>query len=77
MRRIREVFKEELNRFSKDIDLAPDEQEEILAFLYSKDHGATRSGKPIICSYIYCEDCRFWQEDDCSGAMYDWLMEEL
>lgn len=45
--------------------------------IYSKDHGATRSGEPVICVYISCDDCMFYQEDDCSGAMYDWLMEEL
>ena len=77
MRRIRKVFKAELYELSKDTDLTPDKQEEVLALIYSKDHGATRLGEPIVCDYVYCEDCKFYQEEDCSGAMYDWLMEEI
>ena len=35
MRRIREVFKAELYGLSKDTDLTPDKQEEVLALIYS------------------------------------------
>jgi len=73
MRRVRKVFSEEIS----DVDLTPDKQEEVLALIYSKDHGVNKKGEPIVCSYVYCEDCIFWYKDDCSGAMYDWLMEEI
>lgn len=77
MRRIKEVFSEEINEISKDTNLAPDILEEVMAHIYSKDHGATRLGEPIICDCVPCENCKFDQEEDCIGATYDWLMEEI
>lgn len=78
MRRIRKVFSEEMHKtFEGDNSLSEKTQDEVMALIYSKDHGATRLGEPIVCDYVYCEDCKFYQEKDCSGAMYNWLMEEI
>lgn len=78
MRRIRKVFSEEMYRtFEGDNSLSEETQDEVMAHIYSKDHGATAKGEPVICRYINCENCILSQEEDCSGAMYDWLMEEI
>lgn len=78
MRRIRKVFSEEMHRtFEGDNSLSEETQDEVMAHIYSKDHGATAKGEPVICRYINCENCILSQEEDCSGAMYDWLMEEI
>ena len=78
MRRIRKVFSEEMYKtFEGDNSLSEKTQDEVMAHIYSKDHGTTAKGEGIICNDLYCEDCRFCQEEDCSGAMYDWLMEEI
>lgn len=77
MRRIRKVFSEEINKILEDTDLASDTLEEVLAHIYSKDHGATKLGESIICDCVHCEECMFDQEKDCLSATYDWLMEEI
>lgn len=78
MRRIRKVFSKEMYRtFEGDNSLSEETQDEVMAHIYSKDHGATAKGEPVICRYINCENCILSQEEDCSGAMYDWLMEEI
>lgn len=78
MRRIRQVFSKEMYRtFEGDNSLSEKAQDEVMAHIYSKDHGATRLGEPIICDCIPCENCKFNQEEDCIGATYDWLMEEI
>ena len=78
MRRIRKVFSEEMYKtFEGDNSLSEKTQDEVIAHIYSKDHGATTKGEGIICNDLYCEDCRFWEEEDCLSAMYDWLMEEI